>query len=410
MILSFEQPQLYSQETGSNAMASDIITSLEIIGLKRTKLHVARYPLEKFIGQSSNAFDLNEVEAAVLDTGVLEPKNIELVREPFGTILRVTVEEKWSLFPVPMFGAAYGAYNLGLFLADTNFLGLRDTAVLGGMYGTSGWNAITMYSHTPNKKGIPGWTGFFMYGRRDREDTDKYENLHRRYSIDQLRVSFGLQYPFTDYLSASASVSFTNIALNKKSNALNPPEKGAMLLGFSPGMNLRKSSWDGFLLSQKSLSMVYSYQQGLTGYMFHQMELRGIYEYPFIPGFRMNLRTGLSWRSMTDSSRDLLFEDAPSSAQVDILPNKFVARNYAGFSAGLEKYLFSFGWGTLSVLGSWQIVFSQGPVPGYEFDNGPSGGIRFYLSRLALPAMGIGIAYNMNSGLVQFGLNMGMSM
>jgi hypothetical protein len=118
------------------------------------------------------------------------------------------------------------------------------------------------------------------------------------------------------------------------------------------------------------------------------------------------LKSGAVWKSSTDP----LYEGGPSSAQVDILPGDFAARNYAGLSAGLEKYIVSFRWGTLSVLGSWQLVFSQGLISGDEFDHGPSAGIRLYLSRIAIPAVGFGAAYNMNSGLFQLTFSIGMSM
>ena len=405
--------QLCPQETAEadiiDISISREITDLEVIGLKRTKPHIARYALEKFLGVDGKDLDLNEVHAVIKSTGVLEPIEVILVEKENGLLLQVTVEEKWSIFPVPIVIATNGEFGAGLFFMDANALGIRDQMVLGGMYRSSGWTGMAMYNHVPSgHKGLPGWNALFMYGRQDTEDTDRDEEVFRRYSIDQLRAHLGLNYPFANDLSASVSLSFADISLKNNKNPLNPPEKGARILSLSPGLSKRSSSWDGYLLSQRNLSLGYSYNFAISGSSFHQAEFRGVWEQPIIPGFRVNLKSGMITKSSADPNTDLLFEDNPGRAQVDILPRNFSARHYAGFSAGLEKYLVKTRWGTLSALTYWQAVFSKGPISGFEFDNGPSAGIRFYLSRIALPAMGGNLAYNINSGRFQFSFSIGM--
>jgi len=411
----FYAPPLYPQDSedlfpGELPGISDTIISIEVIGLKRTKPHIARYPLEKFLGREVSTLDLNEVRAAVKGMEILELVAVELTETEGGVILRVTVEEKWSLFPVPLIVGSSSGVDFGLFLADTNAFGIRDTAVLGGAYGSSGWLIMTMYRHTPNRKGLPGLDGFFVYTRREHEDSDREEKIHRRYTADELHFSLGLNYPFTEHITGFVSVSFTDISPKKKDNAFNDPEEKIMHLGFTPGFALRFTSWDGYFLSEKGFTLEYSYNLPISGSSFHELEFQGIFEQSLIPGFRFYLRNGTVWKF--DSSGNLsepLLEEGPNKARVDILPRKFSAMQYAGFSAGLEKYLFKNRWGTLSILGSWNCVFSHGPISGFEFDNGPSGGIRVYLSRLAIPAVGAGIAYNLNSGLFQFYFSVGMS-
>jgi hypothetical protein len=309
-----------------------------------------------------------------------------------------------------MIAASSGNTVFGLFLMDVNAFGQRDQMSVGAIYGSSGFSGLAMYNHTPNRAGLPGWNAAVSYGHRESEDLDRYETVHRRYSTNQFRLSLGINYPFNNLFSGSTSLSFTNISLAENENPLNPPEKGAMLLGFSPSLSLRRSSWDGFLLSQQSLSLRYGYNYALLGSSFHQVDIRGVFEQSFIPGFRAGLRAGLVWRSHGDTSTNTLFEYSPQSVNINILPQGFSARNYASLSAGLEKHLIQFRWGSLSALGSWQSVFSYGSISGEQFDHGPSGGLRLYLSRVALPAMSLNFAYNMNSGLYQAGFNLGMEL
>ncbi|MDR2471495.1 MAG: hypothetical protein LBD09_05240 [Treponema sp.] len=405
-----------AQEAGPGSAASSvapvpdtpagIITGIEVIGLKRTRPHIARYPLERFLGRDAS-LDLNEVEAAVRDTGILEPVSVELTgspQTPGGLVLRVTVEEKWSIFPMPLVLAGSGGTGFGLFVADTNAFGLRDQAALGGMYGSTGWTAIAMYNLTPDRRGPPGLTGMFMYNRGERKDLDRNEGVHRRYTGEILQGSLRAYYPLYHGLTASAALSFRSVSLPDPAGALNAPLDGARHLGLGPGLELRYTYWDGYLLSQQSLSLKFTYQLALRGTSFHQTELTGIYQRPILPGFLVSFKTGAAW----NSGDDPLFEEGPQKAQVDILPRNFSARHYAGFSLGLEKYIFKARYGTLSALASWQGVFSRGPIGGDQFDHGPSGGIRFYLSRLAIPALGAGLAWNMNSGVFQFTFNLGM--
>ena len=383
----------------------DVITSIEIIGLKRTKPHIAKYPLEKYLGQEREAFDENDVFATVKNMSVLEPILVELIESADGLVLRVTVEEKWTIFPFPLIFAGSGETYFGLFLFDANAFGQRDTAVLGGAYGSNGWSAIAMYNHTPNRKGRPGWSGVFMFSHQEKEDVDKDEKINRKYSADRIIVSTGLNYSFTEVVNGSVSVYFSDISLRDNDDFFNPPENGATLFGINPRFSLRQSSWDGYFLSSQSISFEYSYNFAISGSSYHQVEFRGNYEQPIIPGFRFNIRSGGSWKS----TEDPLFEDGPQKAQVTILPRKYSALHYAGLSAGLEKYLYNNRWGTLSVQGAYQCVFSYRLDSDFEFDHGPSTGVVFYLSRVALPALGTGLAYNVVSGLFQFSFSMGMS-
>ncbi|MCL2801387.1 MAG: hypothetical protein FWD28_06490 [Treponema sp.] len=390
---------VYSQDI------TETITSIEIIGLTRTKLQAAKYPLEKFIGQERSAFDQNEVFAAIKNTSVLEPISAELIETEDGLILQVTVEEKWTLFPFPMIFAGSGETIYGLFLYEANAFGLRDMAVIGGMFGSFGYRLIAIYNHTPNRKGIPGFNCLITFSSQEHESTDRYETIQSRFDADRFRVSLGINYSFNDTFTGLFNASFSNIIIKESSNAVNPPAEGSMVIGFSPGLSIRSSNWDGYFLSQQSLSLDYRYNLAIEGDSYHQAEYSGIFEYSIIPGFRMCIKSGGMWKS----SLQPLFEEGAQKSQVSILPRNYSAIYYTGFSAGLEKYIYKNQWGILSVMAAYQCVFSFKVNSNLEFDHGIFGGMFFYLSRLALPAIGVGGAYNFTSGVYKFNFSAGMS-
>jgi len=387
--------------------SQDIITSIEVTGLKRTQPHIVMYQLERFKGKDAAAFDQNEVIAVIKTLGVLEPVSVELEVSDNEIVLCVTVEEKWSLFPFPFFYAGSGETNYGLFLLDANAFGLLDNAIIGGAYSSNGWSAMAMYNHTPDRNGALGFTAVFLYMHQKKEDVDRTEKIIRAYSGSRLFASLGINYDFTDFFACSASLYYSDFSLNKNDLMINPPESGARFIGFTPRFSFNDSSWDGYFLSVRNISLEYSYNFALLGLSYHQIGYRGNYEKALIPGFRLNIKSaGVLWKS----SSDPLLEEGPVKAQVNILPKNYSALYYFGFYAGLEKYIVKFNWGTLSVQGSWQCVFSGNKINCLYFDHGPSGGMVFYLSRLALPAIGANIAYNMVSELFQFSFSIGMSL
>jgi len=381
---------------------SETITSIEIIGLKRTKPHIVNYSMEKYLGVKRSDFDENDVFLTIKNLSVLEPVSAELIENPQGLILRITVEEKWSIFPFPLVLATSDETMFGLFLYDANAFGVRDTAVVGGAYSSSGWTAIAMYMFTPDRQGIPGWQGVFMYNNQERKNVDRDDIKYRLYSVDRFYFSLGVNYTFAEIFTCSFSAGYTDITLKENINDFNPPPKGASLVAFSPRISFNKSSWDGFFVSQRGLTLGYSYNLVISGESFHEVEYRLTFEQPLVPGFRLNIRSRGIWKSTSSA----LFEEDPQP--VHILPKNYSALNYSGLQIGLEKHIYRNRFGILSIQGSWQGVFTYNDAIGVSFDHGPSGGMVFYLSRVALPAIGLNYAYNMVSGLYQFSFTIGM--
>jgi hypothetical protein len=406
ILLVFLPGFLFAQTAGEDPRAgpentAGIITFVEVTGLKRTRTAVTDYALGKFIGRDAGSLDLNEVKAAVIDTGILEPLSVELAPERGGVTLRVQVAEKWSIFPLPVVTAGSGETSFGLFFADTNAFGLRDQAVVGGMYGADGWTGMALYRNTPERDNFPGWNAAFMYSRRDRETQDRNERILSSYRAASLRASFGLEYPVTGRLSVSAAVSFTDIAVSNP--VLDAPE-GSRNIGFSPGAVYRSSSWDGYLLAERSLSFSYSYLLAVSGSSFHELGMTFVFSLPVVPGFLAFVKGGADIKP----GADRLFADSPLGIGITILPAQFSTLHYGGAFAGFEKHLFKTRQGTLSAFASWQAVFSSGSFSGGDFDHGPAAGLRFYLSRVAIPALGFAAAYNMTTSRPQFFFNMGM--
>jgi hypothetical protein len=397
----------FSQNSSSD---TNRIIEIKIDGLKRTKQRVAEEPLQQFLGMNAETINLDDVSAAILGLGILDLQEVGIIdaEDGSGKILWVSVMEKWTIFPIPLFVVNSSGYSAGLMFMDSNAFGLNDKFALGGMYGSSGWMAALMYFHQ-GRKGLPGWNTAAVYSSNTEEYQNQEDESIRRFKLNSLSAMLGLTYDFNELLSSRAQVSFFKGEISQDGDSFAVPEDDGYYLGASIGAGIAKNGWDGYFLSNKSLSVSFDYSYGLDGPSYYTLQMKGNFEHPLLPKLLPGLKTIVKSALIYSPDAPPLFESSASSADIDILPGSFSAKNYLGGSAGLEKSLFRFSFGTLSSFASYQFVYSDGPILDQCIDHGVAGGIRFYMTKLALPALGIGVSYNVAASFFQAYFNLGMS-
>jgi outer membrane protein assembly factor BamA len=408
--LLFLLPGLAAGEDAAESASpakDDLVVAARVEGLKRTRPQVAQAALRKFIGREAARVDLNEVRAAILDTGILEPLDVEILdAEEGGKLIRAEVQDKWSIFPIPIFFIGSDGFQAGAAFYDANSFGLNHKTALMGMYRSDGWMVYAMYTAPPGGNRIPGWGLSGAFSRNEREDPDRSQEKDlRRFNLDSVNAMASLNFRLTGISDLSLRFGYAGRFLRETEDPLRAPEEDAQGLRMGAELSLRKTSWDGYLLSEKSASLGYAWFLGLGSPSFHSLSFDGTLQHSIFPGFRTDLRSSLVY----EPEAGALFESGPGSARVNILPRSFSARHYAGFSLGLEKYLYKFSFGTLSLLAAWQTVYSYGPILEGQFDQGPAASLSLYLSKLAIPALGAGAAYNITHEKFQFYFSMGVS-
>jgi hypothetical protein len=398
---------IYAQ-TNENNEQGNRITAITITGLVRTKPHVIERPLQRFIGVDADILNTADIHAIIMDTGILESISIEVVDNPDGNgkILKVIVEEKWAFFPIPLLSIDSDGSSFGGIIMDANAFGLNDKMLVAGVYSSDGWMTSVMYINTPDKAGILGWNIGTFYVTQEREDSDRFKTIYRRFNVNSVGVSIGFSYPITEIISMELSLMYQNKTLQEIDAPLEAPSHGAQVINIRPALSARNTEWDGFFLSEQSVSLRFDYAFGIDITSFLEVSLRGAYSKSLFPGFRLNFDARIIYSPFAP----VLFESSPSSSGVAILPKKFSAKNYAGASLGFEKYLFKFSFGTLSFLAAYQIVWSEGEVLALQFDHGATSAIQLYLSKIAIPAVGLGASYNATSNIFQMYFSMGVSL
>jgi hypothetical protein len=389
------------------------ITSISVSGLKRTKLYIIENPLQKFIGLDAGSVDTNEVIAIVKSSGVVEPLTVGFEDNQDGNgnvlpgrVLAVTVKEKWSILPIPFFSIGSSGWGIGGAFIDTNAFGVKDNIMVMGSYNPSSWMANVMFFDSPNAVGEFGWNIIGMFLHHDTENIDqKGEQTLRRYNSITINPSFGLSYKLTELIGLSISVGYKNVMLRDTESPINTPEDGIQAVSTAPGIGITRNTWDGYFLNEEGASLQYTCNLCFGGDDVHSVTLNGTFNHSIVPGFRVTAKTGMVFATPSASP---FFESSPINAAVNILPQKYSAVDFAGISLGLEKYIYKFKFGTLALSAAYQVVYSHGNLLEHQFDHGPAAMLQMYLSGIAIPAVGLGGAYNADKNTWQYAASVGV--
>jgi hypothetical protein len=385
------------------------ICAVSVSGLTRTKPRVIEKTLQKFIGMDAESINTNDIFALVKSTGTLEPLSVEILdnQEGTGKILAVTVRDKWSIFPIPIVGVSSGGWSAGGVLIDANAFGVKDIMMAMGLFGGGGITASVMYINSPDGIGEFGWNVMGFFSLQENENTDQTgKQTLRRYNSMSIHPLFGLSYSLSEHITPTLALSYRYVALRDTENPVRAPENGVQGITLSPSIGMRAAgTWDGYFLNEKQITLKYDYTFVIGNDDVQSVSLNAAFNHSIIPGFRIIAKTGMVFATHSASP---FFTQSPGAA-VNILPTSYSAADFAGISLGLEKHLFQFSLGTLSLSAAYQAIYSHGDVSGRQFDHGAAAMLLMYFSKLALPAIGLGGAYNVTNNTWQYAFNAGMS-
>ncbi|GMO66808.1 MAG: hypothetical protein Ta2A_15100 [Treponemataceae bacterium] len=373
------------------------IESVRIEGLKRTKERVVLPHFAKFIGIEENALNTDEVWAAVIDTGTLDPVAVTVTN----AVLVIQVKEKWAIFPLPLvIWNSSSGWTFGGAFMDSNAFGIQDQAVIVGM-GSSGAKNLMfmgMYNHRAQRlvqKTFPGWRLMGSYAKSENKYVDQNNHAYHVSENQGYMLGAAVNYPITELFSTEFGFDFRHNLTS-----------GEFDFVLTPSASFRLTSWDGYFLNETSAAFNYeAHLQTALGFT-NIFKLDAAVNVPLAKRLRFLAKTGLGL-TINGNTRTQL---SSSTARVNILPSDFVADNYAGAVAGLEVALWPTKFGTWAFFTTYQAVFSKGQVlRGVQFDHGVTAAVQLYLKTVTIPAVGGGVSYNVDKDYFQGFFSIGMS-
>jgi outer membrane protein assembly factor BamA len=125
--------------------AVDTIVGIDVEGNTRTASDVVVGALEVRPGDQVDDESLTVLRQRVLNLRLFQ--EVEVAKQPSdgGTKLSVRVKERWTLIPIPIIGASDGAAQAGLALLETNLFGRRKLLVVSGVYSSTGQSGFLYY-------------------------------------------------------------------------------------------------------------------------------------------------------------------------------------------------------------------------------------------------------------------------
>lgn len=362
-----------------------VIGSISISGLKRTSESVIYNLLEVKEGDRFSKFNEECFKQELLKTGILRPGKISYNQNEDKVDINILIHEKWTLLPVPIVSISGENQYYGFVLLEQNFLGLRKLLFIQSAYSTmTGLSGGIMYRDMDILPGdlfllLGGFlsnnsdesylhtTGFIGVGKEFTklkiQNQIKYENfLFDNFEQNQF-ICNPINFMYTDLFYTSAMQTGTKVSMT-----------------MTPGWDIEE------LVMFLKLNNSFSYSKEI----FRNLYLSGRLSSQFLDSPTLLEEY---WGG-SDNSRTL----------VPVLSDQ-----YTGGSVLLEYAFLDFGAAVVTLMVSYEIGGYQHNNDNWNIYTGPGAGLRLYLKKIAMPAVGFNVAYNTIDNNFLFSVAMGMS-
>lgn len=397
---------------GLYAQSPELVTELEVVGLTRTREATVRRIIDLELPTPASEVDIERVRERLIRSGLfVNELEIELVPRADGDLqLRVELEDRWTLLPLPIAGYSDGGWIAGLALIESNLLGtgtfLLSVATLrGDGAAVDSWGGTLGVSGGALQRGRVEPSLFFSGGLGEEEFVSSEGTPYRRFRQTRLSGRLGLGYELSDTyeLSTAGGISWNDVDPDY-SDSLRAPDS---TLYYIQGVSLEASSrrFTSFFFAGPSASV--RYQHGFpidSSAHFDAASLRMDYTAALFG--RHKLMVAAVGNIGNEPPTEL--SDLGGTAYRTLPSRGSAAQRSAAAALEYEFPVFSGNWGTFTLL-----AFGEGGTyrPDGEWQEfyGPGAGFRLYLARVAIPALGFNIAYNLVESQAVGSVSLGMA-
>ena len=374
----------------------ETITDIQIQGLRRTKPAVLLDMLEGFKGKPAEELDKKKLEAELQKTQLFSLTDATVS----GSTLYITVEEKFSLLPIPFAYAASDSWGGGLVVLDSNAFGIMDQAAVGGFITSSGWRALASYSHTQKPHSPFGWSVSANGGKSQNRVREEDGTLLLSYDSSAFSASAGLNRRLAPWLRASVSSGVDICKVDDGSPA------SQMVIPITLTLTASTASWDGTFLNTiyLSASTTYNFSQWHND-NYCTLAARAGWQQHLVQRLRLIAQGGIFYSPAVP----VVFARNQNAVQVCVINNAYRASSMVGAGAGLEWGIANTSFGVPSFYAQYQAVWADGIISDEIVGHGPVAGFKFYLKKFAFPAVDIFTAYNVKTGLFRTSAGAGFS-
>jgi Surface antigen variable number repeat len=390
------------------------IASIRIEGLRRTRESVIINLIEIRPGDPVTEGLESEIEARLIKSGLfadvavslVHGKNRNLDDPAFGSVdLIIVLDEKWTLVPIPYFSSDGDEFSGGLILLESNLLGWNKQLISAGFGGTAGFSGFFLYLD-PSLFGS-NWSLSLSTG----SGTAETENLRpdgelvRKLNLTQQNAAFGIGYRLSPEVRARMRLAVATWQIDEFTPGLDTTEieDGNYI---EPAIQLRYDATrplDVLLVGPEAEISA----RGVSSQGGWEVSGRGSFSFPLFKNHRLRLAGSGGYGEMPP----LAEQQISGRDGYRTLPYQAVsADRWSSAAVFYDLPVASAGWGALVLSQYWEGGIYDTEVLQPQLFYGPGGGFRVYIRKIAIPALGLDVAYNMADPDWVFSFTVGMRM
>ena len=386
----------------TGTLSAEVIQSIDIEGLKKTKDSTVKGIIGYREGDVIQTGSETDIKQKLVKSGLFVNETIDVQLESSGNdaFIKIYMNDRVSLLPIPIASFSDGEVKAGVFLMDSNFMGYGHSLFSGGMYGRKDKMFLFGYSN-PTFRGSPLKLGVSM-GVYDNEiEISNLEDDYNLAEYDQTMARFGI--------NSGWDLNPIEISLGLDGSYISTSLSESDIIKFSQDITLDYSNlyYDKFFTEGIKSYIKYEFQSFSDVFDLTQ-SVQASFSWQSLVHERLQLElSGDSGFSAGDKLQSLFLQYGYSWT---ILPEDIMADRFIQGDIKLKVAALDFNWGYLAVPVTYQLGIMDGISGENEFYHGPSAGMAIYLKKVAIPAMAIRYAYNMENNTGVFTFNIGMSM
>jgi hypothetical protein len=397
--------------TVSDASGAPVQTKLRrvvVLGLNRTDENVVRQFVTIRPGEPISAADAEEVRTQIERLRIFSQTRVELIERESNAPcrelcdLKISVREKWSLYPIPVYVRYRDTEIGGGFAVESNFLGQNKGLAVGALTSNRGWQALVGF--TDPHIGYSRFTTTFRYltGKVFIEDATPAGIVTDSYTMMRHDFQSATGYQWLSGFFAGVIAGYRSAVLSESA-----PLAPASVMNLGVRLRFSNVTPEGFF--QSGYESTLDVERGIA---FAGEELRVISSASAMH-FRIARFQFLSaLASFQYSAYPRQLEQRLGGWQgTRTLPALLVPADRFAFAAvNYQVALFTFPWATFAAL-----AFVDAGSAAHDRESpiyfwGPGAGVRMYLTEITVPALGVDAARDMLSQQVQISFFIGYNL
>lgn len=394
-ILLLNNVSLFSEEY--------ILQDIQVNGLKRTRYNTILKVIDLQKGVSVDSSVEEKVKQDLLSSGIFQNDitvNLNVISEN-EAVLNIDILERWTLIPIPVGLVSTDSWIVGGVFIESNLLGLKQTLLVG------------TFVNSENIMGFSAWNNPAFLG-------SKY--------------SFGLSTSYTNgtqtYVGISGDKTFASFDEKRFAFSLNVGRSLSTGFGWNIGTGLEwfeledlsnsnfsdilmknviSITWDNLyytnFFNQGWSTKVKSSFLTSTEYFFNpsvEISLSRSIIFGVNNLFKLKLNAG--WHDNTEY-KPILIGGMEGSR---VLPSGNIAvKKYSDGLISFEPVILNPSWGVFTIPVYYEAGIYDSNYSGYEHWHGPGFGFRFYVDKVAMPALGADFTWDLERGLFKVSVSIG---